>query len=471
MIEIIQGENWDDAEEKRGLPKDIKQMGTLDTGDRIYIESNAYQKMHTYSKSLEKMVYIMLGCFDDFSGSTCIFVEDVIKMNEVEFNGKLPVWNDESWGYLYRKLRPEHENMIIVGWAIDICGQIPSMTAQLERVHQTYFGGIHQILLLMDTLEREEAFFSNRNGYLKRREGFFIYYDKSIPERMSFIENDSIANGSIENVFSANSFIENGFSTNTSAIDNSSLNDSMIDMEVKEAEKLHKNKKEKVRESARQQNYRDYLNQNPVHKKSYSPTMLLLVVIVALGYSAFRNYEKMEHMELALNQMGGYQTVMQNEVENDEQVKVEEIVGTITPIQTTETQQVTETQEQTAETNEDSSNSQPTSSTQNAQNEITQADNSTQTSVQATEQTSSLQESVLQETVSQNISTQETAQTLSEAETYLAQGYYVVQQGDNLAGICRKIYHTTAILQQLCQINEIENPDAIYVGQHLKLPN
>ena len=126
----------------------------------------------------------MLGRFDDFAGHACIFVEDAVKMNEVEFNGKLPIWNDDSWGYLYRKIRPEHENMIIVGWAVDICGHSPSMTAQLERVHQTYFGGTHQVLLLMDTLEREEVFFSNRNGYLKRREGFYIYYDKNIPGKM-----------------------------------------------------------------------------------------------------------------------------------------------------------------------------------------------------------------------------------------------------------------------------------------------
>ena len=76
-------------------------------------------------------------------------VEDVVKMNEVEFSGRLPQWNDDSWGYLYRKIRPEHEEMIIVGWAVDICGQVPSMTAQLERIHQTYFGGAHQILFLM----------------------------------------------------------------------------------------------------------------------------------------------------------------------------------------------------------------------------------------------------------------------------------------------------------------------------------
>jgi nucleoid-associated protein YgaU len=60
---------------------------------------------------------------------------------------------------------------------------------------------------------------------------------------------------------------------------------------------------------------------------------------------------------------------------------------------------------------------------------------------------------------------------VDEAQQYLAQGYYVVQQGDNLAGICRKIYRTTALMATICELNGIENEDAIYAGQHLTLPN
>ena len=37
MIEIIREENWDDTKEKK-LPKDIRQIGRPDVGERIYIE-------------------------------------------------------------------------------------------------------------------------------------------------------------------------------------------------------------------------------------------------------------------------------------------------------------------------------------------------------------------------------------------------------------------------------------------------
>ena len=178
MIEIIQEENWEGVQEKRELPKNIKQMGTPDVGERIYIENDAYQKMHPYGKCPERLVYVLMGHFDNYEGCDCTFIEDAIEMPEIAFQGNLPVWTDESWGCLYRKLMPIHDRMVIVGWAVDICGQLPGMTTQLEYIHHNYFGGTHQVLLLLDSLEREEVFYSNRNGYLKRRTGFYICNNK-----------------------------------------------------------------------------------------------------------------------------------------------------------------------------------------------------------------------------------------------------------------------------------------------------
>jgi len=110
---------------------------------------------------------------------------------------------------------------------------------------------------------------------------------------------------------------------------------------------------------------------------------------------------------------------MQTEVEKENTVRVEEIIGNVTPIQNTEEQQ----------------------NTANTQNIDVIQNEATDTQVQV------------------------------EVEPYLAQGYYVVQAGDSLAEICRKVYHTTAMLESLCEANDIENPDAIFAGQRLVLPN
>ena len=66
--------------------------------------------------------------------------------------------------------------------------------------------------------------------------------------------------------------------------------------------------------------------------------------------------------------------------------------------------------------------------------------------------------------------TQVPAAAQTEAQMYLSQGYYDVQKGDSLVGICRKIYQTTAMLDKLCEVNGIEDENAIYAGQRLILP-
>ena len=59
---------------------------------------------------------------------------------------------------------------------------------------------------------------------------------------------------------------------------------------------------------------------------------------------------------------------------------------------------------------------------------------------------------------------------LSEAETFRAQGYYVVKQGDSLRQICYKIYETYGMMDKLCEANGIDDQDFIYVGQKIVLP-
>jgi len=49
--------------------------------------------------------------------------------------------------------------------------------------------------------------------------------------------------------------------------------------------------------------------------------------------------------------------------------------------------------------------------------------------------------------------------------------YYVVKEGDTLAGISKKIYDSTNWVEKICQLNGIENEDSLYIGQKLYLPS
>ena len=147
--------------------------------------------------------------------------------------------------------------------------------------------------------------------------------------------------------------------------------------------------------------------------------------------------------------------------ETDVTVKVESVEGNIIPqdnAQTGAAVDVTQGEEQTAEN----------TTQENGQTEAAAEGDDIQVQTN-TEQTDTGAVQTAGQT--DNAQAQETAVVQPEASQSLSQGYYIVQKGDSLVGICRKVYNTTAMMDKLCETNGIDNPDAIYEGQYLTLPN
>ena len=89
----------------------------------------------------------------------------------------------------------------------------------------------------------------------------------------------------------------------------------------------------------------------------------------------------------------------------------------------------------------------------------------------AQQETPTEQASVQQDaTQGEEVMQQAAQETMTEPQQYLSQGYYIVQKGDSLVGICKKIYQTTAMMEKICEKNGISNPDEIYEGQYITLP-
>lgn len=429
MIEIIREEESGGMTEKRSLPKDIKQMGKPDIGDRIYVENEVYQFLHPYSNMEERRAYVLLGRFENYAGRACVFVEAAIFLEEMVYDGELPLWNDGTWAYIYKQLRKEYDDMIIVGWAMDIKGQLPGMTMRLETLHQSHFGGEHQVLFLMDSLEREEAFYGNRDGHLYRREGFYIYYER---------KDTAVSVQKQEEV-------------------------------VKEQENITFSEDMEQHALPRGNYRRQSIETEAAHGiPAYASTVMLALVICVLGLSAYWNNEKMKSMEATLAQMNQTQKVTA-ETEVSE-VKVEKVSGDVTRREeNTEMQTVPEGQVQGTDTSAALAPTEQAAVALEVQPEEAAA-SAEQATVSAEQAAVSTEQAALSAEQASTVSA-ETAAALTEAQTYLQQGYYTVQQGDSLVGICKKIYQTTAMMDKLCEVNGIENQDEIYAGQKLILPN
>lgn len=550
MIEIIREEDYEPTKEKV-LPKDIKQIGKPDIGDRIYVEDRVYRYLHPYDVQLEKAAYVLLGRFENFTGRQCTFIEGAIRLEEINFDGELPQWNDNTWGYIYKKLKKDYDDMVIVGWAMDIKGQLPNLTGRIEKLHQNHFGGIHQVLFLMDSLEREEAFYSSRNNHLYRRDGFYIYYGKGIPAILDYQEEKSPApqESSGEDVFV--------FETEVPAKKQQELDlEERIYFEQSSLEEPEREQKssfdsgrmerteffgggEKRKEffggeqKLREGSYRKQLAGEEAKEKvpSFTPSLVLLAVVFVLGFAAYQNHQKMNDMQNALAQINT-QTVSTEEkaAETAKEVKIEQVEGNVEKQNAAETSEQNAAGEQTANGETAVSKEQVAVSPENVGNAadaagtdtistgtienssgngtappdsagketettgaagtgagVTETGGDTSTGAGEKEGTAdssgngtengSSETGATGNSVGDGVSagTQtngtDTTAVSTEAQTYLKQGYYIVQKGDSLAAICRKIYQTTAMMDEVCKANNIEDPNDIYAGQYLTLPN
>lgn len=165
--------------------KNIRQIGSPTDTDKIFIENNAYQRIHR-DEFPERRVFVLMGHTECAAAGYSTFVEAVIPVWDISFSRGLPIWNNHVWNEVFQEVKRSFENSVIIGWALDIKGMPPRATSELEALHSEQFGGAHQVLLLMDSLEEEEYFYQNRAGHLRRKEGFYIYFDSDnsnvIPE-------------------------------------------------------------------------------------------------------------------------------------------------------------------------------------------------------------------------------------------------------------------------------------------------
>ena len=425
MIEIIHQEQTEEKVQ-RELPREIKQIGSPDAGERIYVEDTVYRRMHPHGGVEEKTAYVLLGKFENCMGRECTFVEAVIPLNEILFDRDIPVWDDHTWAYIYKQLKPEHDPFVIVGWALDIKGQLPNMTAHLEALHQRNFGGKRQILFLMDSLECEEAVYGSRNGHLYRRDGFYIYYQhRQVPEENDLWKKE-------EKEFYREMDVEGEEKPKPAVPVSAGEREAPADMEKtsddNESAGIYRGLyRRRIQQEAGRQEVRE--------RPAYAATVLLGAVVCVLGVTAYLNHEKMAEMEQTLAQMKGTRYV---------------------------------TEAQTADTGAEDT------AAAGGQAAADAAGTSVEAQPQGTASTDGSLAAQTQgmTTAAGNASAENTqvpaAQT--EAQMYLSQGYYDVQKGDSLVGICRKIYQTTAMLDKLCEVNGIEDENAIYAGQRLILP-
>lgn len=407
MIDIVSGPQRD--------LKNIRQIGAPAEGDRIYIENSAYARVHEESYE-ERRVFIFMGHTECEEGIYTTFVEAAIPVRDMTFAQNLPQWSTHAWSDVFREIKRSYENSIIVGWAFDCKGFSPRLTAELEAVHREQFGGAHQVLFLMDSLEGEEYFYLHRGNHLQQKNGFYIYYARELHEvRMPDVTVELPRRGSLQTLPEAD-------------------------------RKIRKRYQEKVKEKE-QKNKNQTASEPPQGRKasSYAMAASIALLLMLVGAGVWQQRIKIPGMEQTVDAI------------NQRLHPAEVLIGS----EIKETQESQTTQKATETISEPLKLVPIEEVPQGEVKKITETQDTQASEQKETQEQKEVADTQVKETQTKEQSTPASVDS---------EQYYVVKQGDTLSGICQKAYGNITKLKELEEVNHLENSDAIKEGQKLLLP-
>ena len=400
--------------------KNIRQIGTPSEEDRIYIENSAYQRVHDEDYAA-KRVFIFMGHTECEKGRYTTFVEAAIPVRDLDFSQNVPQWNNHAWSDIFREIKRSYENSIIVGWALDIKGFVPRMTVELEQMHREQFGGAHQVLFLMDSMEGEEYFYLNKGSRLQQKEGFYIYFS---PQKET--------------------------------------QKAEVSVELPEEKRQRTTRlQEQPEPETVTPHYRDSVRQSETggsHKaSSYAMTAAVVLLVGLIGVGVYQDRIKLPGVQEVVSMIKGT---------DGQQAGAEVLVGTQVP----DHEESSQVDSQISETLnlvpvEEAPMGEVPSLDEKA--EIDLEDRPDVTKAKGSEQKDSDDTGKVDQDTDQ---TKDNESEKSEETSADIPEYYTVKEGDTLTGICKHVYGSTEKLEVLAEVNELENSDDIRVGQKLLLP-
>lgn len=390
------------AEDTATFPRNFRQIGTPEGEKHIFIEDYVYTYLHPAFLGMnERRVCILVGRTETHGKNTNIYVNGAFELPEIAYCGTAPVFQEKIRTEICSLIKRYFDGSTLLGWFYDEKGTAPCLTPELERILKNFFGGNNRLLLLSDSLEKEETLYIYEDGAVHKKEGYYIYYER-----------------------------------------NQAMQEYMI---VSRKDTPQEVKPEEVRDEALK-NYRELVLNRPkknfqlpaFHSLVYGSGLLVVIAIIVVGISMFNNYEKMKKLETAVsvmeqkNDSSGTDPALDTETQT--KLVIEDLAGQVEPTEK-----------------------------ENAEN-LQVADNTA-----APDNTTAPDNTAAPDNTSDQAASAST-QPQSEAEIILQQGYYIVQPGDSMISISKKIYQDASHVADLCAANGIENVDNIKVGEKLILP-
>ena len=436
----------DIAKHSRKLPRNIRACGQGGGPLPVYLEDY----VETYIRRMAETGFpncsamILVGQVMETETGRCLFVRGGINANKI-CEGDRPAFGEEIWSEVYEKIRRFFPDNEVVGWCIAGPGFRMLQEDVFLRAHIDNFGDSEKIFIAYESLEKELTIRICRYGSFCTLPGYYIYYEK----------NDEMQNY---------------------MLDGASYLHPQADKSVKEAKKTEDT--EPLEKNAGKQ---VSLVRKDIFQLGAIACIIILIISVMVGTDALSLIKESVYangMDVPGTTMAEEKTEKQDaepaqdpdafafgdfdflddEPETPVAVKKEEIQEIGETDKPKEGKQTAVSDEKPAEPEADKEQTLASENTNQLEPGEEQTEEEQKVAIQEPEETTEPDDPDRIE--------EETVTVLAPSE-YSA---YTVKPGDTLAQMCKEIYGTVELLDYICELNQLESVDRIYVGQELIFP-
>ena len=397
---------------ERQIPKNVRQIGNVSDSPKIYVEDYVDTFFAQLCEKSEK-AKVPIGAFlvgDIQSGDDeeYVYIYGAIQMHDLKLSGNEYVIDDSTWKHAYEDCKQFFEDGEMLGWFVAHPGVPLSPEASTVKLHKKSFPKKNTVFIMKDPVEKDETYYVHKMNDLMEIGGHYTYYEKN-PCMQNYMISSRKKNGAISS--------------------------------------------ETVEDRAAQ-DFRDLVRKRGEHQKRrkaggmmYVASACLVLVLIIMGVSMVNSFDRMKSVQSTLEALA----------DTSDTVETRETSGSVTAV----TSEEQAGDGQASEEDEAQSNENQSAEAQLAEN---QPDGSQSDDVQtASSDAESSGTSSETDSAAENQSTAYTGENGSD-------GVYVVEEGDTLAIISRKMYGDVSHVDAICRMNGITDGNLIYVGQKLLLP-
>ena len=396
---------------ERQIPKNVRQIGNVSDSPKIYVEDYVDTFFVQLSEKSEKakapVGAFLVGDIQSGADEDYVYIYGAIQMHDLKISGNEYVINEDTWKHAYEDCKQFFEDGEMLGWFVAHPGVPLTPDSSTIKLHKKSFPKKNTVFIMKDPVEKDETYFVHKMNDLMEIGGHYTYYEKN-PCMQNYMIASRKKNGAVS--------------------------------------------PETVEDRAAQ-DFRDLVRKRGDRQKRrktgglmYAASACLVLVLIIMGVSMVNSFDRMKSVQSKLDALA----------DTSGTVETRETSGSVTAVTSEEQTGDGQTEEdQSADAQETDGQSGQAGEEQSSNDQTSEAAGADSADAQGTEDQTGQAES---------------DQISAGSGENGSNGVYVVEEGDTLAIISRKMYGDVNHVDAICRMNGITDGNLIYVGQKLLLP-